>query len=977
MHHTSRGSLCALVLLASAAPGSSLTAQQILQPRSSIVLDGAWIDRLPVDRIEDALVFEPGVVVTRSGRLSLRGGGPDDFNVFLDGFSIRPGYQGTGGRLSPGFVINPPAIPARLGTNAVERLELTTGPLPATLGNTQSGVIALETRRGGPTFSARGTAETDALFGDLNGPGFNRFEGVAGGRVGARFRLFGAVMLEGRHAVDLGPGAENAPVFDLAGVDTTVGVPSAIFDPLADTTFVDVTAFAVTRGQCDAFSASTNQNIADNYGRGCQGVQTPVTGSGTYSLAARVDFALSSRGELSLTGLASQDQERFFSYRDLYNPTGLTASRGWSRIVNLSWRQELGSAQPLTLRLGGSLQRDRAMSGPLTTKSELDSRSTFGGLLLSPLDFRFDFENFPVDETLVNNYQQNIPGSRRTPYDLDNVDQYNYIDNYRNSPYGTGQFIDGGGPITRITLRRENRNIGLASLGWSWASHSTLEAGAVLTRYSVANYSGQLNTLIQSDVWIEKPAAEALYLQNTFHFKSGLVTAGIRYDHFSSHADRPFVLDTIASSPTFNRYSYFPTPNSYGTGGVTFQGQPLVKFVEDAGHGAMAARIQAAFELNPATALRAGYARENQMPDLGALLQGINTDLRVTSTNQVFGTDMSFQTTALYEVGLNRLLRPGLTLDLAVYERDLDHQPIAQLVPEADPARAGNTVDIREFTDAGTATVKGIEFRLDGRLGPVQGTLGYSYQDAHVSDDTPANDSRPHTVAGLLLLDVPDSWQQGKLLGSIFHSVGVSAGFRYSSGAPYTRCAISSGNESVLAGDPCVSFIAGSPNDTRLPAFKQLDLRITKGFRVAKIEMAAYLDGRNILNFRNIVNVFATTGKTSNQLEFDQVVRQDSASWANEAQQNGLWSFTTGDIDLNFSGAVASGCGNYVNSQNQPAAPSCVYLIRAEERFGDGDHVFSLAEQRRASSALYDVARGSYLFHSTPRRLRIGLELRF
>lgn len=344
-----RRSWCALVLWLGATPFAPLPAQTAdsssdssqvtpdLRPRTTSILDGGWIDRLPVDRIRDVLVFEPGVVVTRSGGLSLRGGQPEDFSLLVDGIPVRPGYRGTGSRLFPGSVFDPPGTRAELGTNAAASLELVTGPLPAGLGNAQAGVVGLETRGGGRRFAARGGAETDFLLGAGQGPGFNRFEGSVGGAIGSRFRVFGALALEGHHALDLGAGAEDTPVFDLAGVDTTVKVPSAINDPLADTTLVDVTAFAVSRGRCDAFAGSSNQDIAANYGRKCQGMQTPVTNSANYSLTARLDYKISSRGRLSLTGLASQDQQRFFSYRDLYNPVGLTAARAWSRVATLAW----------------------------------------------------------------------------------------------------------------------------------------------------------------------------------------------------------------------------------------------------------------------------------------------------------------------------------------------------------------------------------------------------------------------------------------------------------------------------------------------------------------------------------------------------------------------------------------------------------------------------------------------------------------
>ena len=70
-------------------------------------------------------------------------------------------------------------------------------------------------------------------------------------------------------------------------------------------------------------------------------------------------------------------------------------------------------------------------------------------------------------------------------------------------------------------------------------------------------------------------------------------------------------------------------------------------------------------------------------------------------------------------------------------------------------------------------------------------------------------------------------------------------------------------------------------------------------------------------------------------------------------------------------------CSNWSTQNGQPAAPNCIYLIRAEERFGNGDGVFTLSEQRRASQANYYASRSDANFTASPRRLRLGLELNF
>ena len=150
-------------------------------------------------------------------------------------------------------------------------------------------------------------------------------------------------------------------------------------------------------------------------------------------------------------------------------------------------------------------------------------------------------------------------------------------------------------------------------------------------------------------------------------------------------------------------------------------------------------------------------------------------------------------------------------------------------------------------------------------------------------------------------------------------------------------------------------------------------MRFTKGFGLGGMDLTAYLDARNIFNLQNTTTVFAVTNDVSNQTELDDNWAGDSASFALESARSGERN-TDGSINLTFG---TTGCGNWVTQGNAPAAPNCVYLIRAEERWGDGDGTFTLAEQRRASDALYYQTRGLHNFTSNGRRLRLGLELNF
>ena len=50
-----------------------------------------------------------------------------------------------------------------------------------------------------------------------------------------------------------------------------------------------------------------------------------------------------------------------------------------------------------------------------------------------------------------------------------------------------------------------------------------------------------------------------------------------------------------------------------------------------------------------------------------------------------------------------------------------------------------------------------------------------------------------------------------------------------------------------------------------------------------------------------------------------------------------------------------------------------MYLIRAEQRYGNGDHLFTIDEQTNAINALYDVARGEHQQLGVGRRAQTRL----
>jgi hypothetical protein len=884
---------------------------------------------LPVDRINDLLVLGPGVTATDDGLLNIRNAGPGGNALYVDGVPVMPGLRaGLSPTLGGSYLVQGgPGV--AIGTNGFRQLSLTAGLTPLDRGNAIGGIIEVETAPCGSTTDLpsvlRAGIASDAMFGANNGLGYNRFtiDGLA--RAG-RLEFGGAAVVEGQKSNRLGMNQNDSPIYVQDGIDTTV-----TFDGGAGDVSVPVSRF-----------------------RASDGIRIPRSAQSSYTVSGQATYYLGERHRLRVSGLASQQQGRVFSYEDLYNPRQTFGQRYWSQVVTGSWFGRL--AERGTMRLSAeahaSLQWDHGTEAPLVGAGELASRDPRLGLLLSPLKFRFDQSNFPVNAELIHDFRTNI--GRLSPYDLTNTTQYQPIDQIRNNAYGLTGFTEGGGPVGTLTLYDEKRLVGQGSVTAEFAGRHRIRAGLEATRYDVKFYTSRMTSQAFSGAFIEHPKSVAAFAEYQLTMDGLTVTGGLRYDRFKSGASRA-EFPRISSMP-----GYDPA-------------DPTALFVEDEAHNALTPRFTAFYQASPRFRFFGGYTGLAQVPDFSFLFAGINTDLAVTNTQDVFGTDLDFQRSGIIEVGADYLLGARTTLAGTVWTRTDQGRLVGRLTGELDPFR-GSFVDIRRIRNGPDATTTGIDLRLTRALGQ-RGQMWLSYGFVSPDSEVMAN-SRRHNVAATVLYETgPD----GTWLGGLLRNTGVYGTLRYASGTPYTRCPeFVPNDDGVLSPDRCTTYPDGEVNGARLSALKMLDLRVTRGFRVGRTELVAFADARNLLNLETIRRVFAQTGTTRNDRERLLFRAGNLSEYANEAEANGVRLFDD-SVDLSFSGATdpRAACGNWTNASGSAAAPNCVYLINAESRFGNGDHVFTVAEQTRAIDAYYYVARGEQNFTAPGRRVRLGAEVRF
>ena len=272
------------------------------------------------------------------------------------------------------------------------------------------------------------------------------------------------------------------------------------------------------------------------------------------------------------------------------------------------------------------------------------------------------------------------------------------------------------------------------------------------------------------------------------------------------------------------------------------------------------------------------------------------------------GADLGFATTILFEFGVRQSFGPDMVLDLSLYDKTKQSDVSVRTVTRFNADSVAK--DLIEATNLDFGDVRGIDVRLDRRFGTwFNGTLGYTFQQARSTGSDPhsyfnffsrlasgvppqsvitTNDSRPHQLSGSMALTVPSDWKRGSATGAIFRNVGAFFTFRFASGLPWTSCPNDASNKDIITQGACAKGLGStSVNGNRLPMWKNVNLRLTKGFNLGRsLDLTAYADFRNLFNWQVVNSVFSANGDIQNPIKFSQDFKNDSTEFYNEVAYN-------------------------------------------------------------------------------------------
>ncbi len=954
------------------------------QVTSKGIVAGDLVDRLPVDDVRQILSLTPGVVESdASAGVSIRGGRPGEANIYIDGAPMRGTNSG--------------AMRVSLGTNAIEEASVTTGALGVEFADAQSGVIAYTTRAGGSRLEGSGSYETDQL--SQNSFGINRFEGSLGGPVPGvtNLRFFASAVLFGQLSATRGMGAEDQPLFVRSGVDTMVPTTN----PDGSVSQVALPRYAQYSGQCGSFGSDATpfaQDVKNNYGVECQGIRRPMDWQSSIQLQGKLQYTYGQGSSVAFTGLSSGDQSRNTPGRNLNNPSIYSGTHTWTRmaILNLNHQVSRSAERSLAITANLSWAHDRAMTGPLDPESEASTRDPNMGLMFGSLKFSgFEGFPFPITDQIIRDQRTNA-GTRGVPLfgcDCD-VNQ-----SARLNPYG---MLSGGswpteGFATTGSLLDETRITGRLVVDWQANRYHRFTLGGDAKKSDLSFWSSNLTRQIFMDAYVVNPVQYGLFASDRLDLGDVVLELGARWDYYDSKALFPTTPLFISSAgPAL----WNPTS---ATDDTAYANSVARTFTPAAGHSSISPRLRVSFPITEHTGFRLSYAHQVQSPEFTTLMTGINNDLSFTNTNDVVGRDLDFGKSILFEFGVRHAFSQDLVLDVSAYNKDKVSDFAARILAYPDPKDSTKLTGINVLTNRDFGNSRGIDTKLDWRVGTSLSTaVAYTFQASKNTGSDPfsylntfarqvsaqtgvtpppeaaqrTNDDRTHSFVGSIALQLPTDYRRGTTMGTILRDVGVFATFRVQSGLPFTML-VNQGDGQTA---PRLNFGQGGRiatgtnlNQFELPWTKNLDLRLNKGLRLGRVDATAYVDIRNVFNFRNIVGAFAETGGVRNELNRQKGGAAPGDPSIGTGEYGNLWdeagnagAFNSGDKSIDL-----TSCASWSSQVN------CVSLRRVEARFGNADGVYTLDEQEHALNTYYDSFFGPWRFYAPARSIRLGLELKF
>ena len=363
------------------------------------------------------------------------------------------------------------------------------------------------------------------------------------------------------------------------------------------------------------------------------------------------------------------------------------------------------------------------------------------------------------------------------------------------------------------------------------------------------------------------PITISAYVQDKMEFEDFIVNAGIRFDYFDARAQIPADPSDPNIFNPLKKTNRFRDTNGDGvitddeetSGNALTVAERQAYWWRDAETQVqLSPRLGVAYPISESGVIHFSFGLFFQIPTQNRLFDNFGYKIPALSGQYgPFGNpNLKAQKTTMYELGFRQGFG-AFVLDVTGYYRDVrDWVSTSPLILTALPG-----VTYVVYTNRDYANTRGITLSLQRRFAEHYGfDMSYTFQVVEGSNSNPADEffARQSNNQPTLAL-LPLSWdQRHKVAGAFYAGHGAWNGslrFRMESGFPYTPTFESA---ALVGNDVQPEF---PQNSRRMAATFEVDLNLTRTFDLGRLQPKVFIEVFNLLDTRNVANVFSDTGE--------------------------------------------------------------------------------------------------------------------
>jgi hypothetical protein len=363
------------------------------------------------------------------------------------------------------------------------------------------------------------------------------------------------------------------------------------------------------------------------------------------------------------------------------------------------------------------------------------------------------------------------------------------------------------------------------------------------------------------------PVLASGYLEDRIEVSDLIINAGLRYDFID--------MDSWSWTRPFN-----PGADSINT-------FPDTTLTTGSTYNYVSPRLGFSFPVTDKTVFHLQYGKFVQAPSLDLAYTGVYQIAQELTSTNLFTNPIAFNPapvrTTQYEIGFSQQLTDFAAFDLTAFYKDIKGQLQYKIIYTASGWIPSN---YQAMVNQDFATTKGLEFALHlRRIERLRAELNYTFSDASgtnsFTNSSIGSQQVNKDVPTVLLPLTYNQTHRGSIFldyrfgkddsGPVLQELGVNLLFSFNSGHPFTYAQYTGlGQASAWTGglipiqDSRGRRPIGAPNSSTTPWNYNFDLRVDKTVSIANLDVNFYVYVENLLNTKNVINVYQKTGNAYN-----------------------------------------------------------------------------------------------------------------